>query len=667
MAHEHPADLHGEAPTALQSRLDRIKLVLFGPPRDLRDKNVFHQLSLIPFLAWVGLGADGLSSSAYGPEEAFKSLGAHSYLAVALAAMAAITVLVISAGYRGIIEAFPHGGGGYVVATKLLGRPAGVISGSALLVDYVLTITVSIAAAGDAIFSLMPLPLHVFKVPAEILFIFALIALNIRGVRESALALAPVFVVFVVSHVAMILGGIISHAPELPATAREVSNGFRGGLSAVGLGGVVLIFVHAYSLGGGTYTGIEAVSNGVPIMRDPKVQTAKRTMAYMAVSLAFTAAGLLVCYLLWRIRPVPGQTMNFVLIERLTRSVPLGRTITLITIASEGALLVVAAQAGFIDGPRVLSNMAIDSWVPRRFAALSERLTTQNGVLLMGLTSLVALLYTHGNVSQIVIMYSINVFLTFSLSMFAMLRSSLQDRKRRAHWRRKTAIFTAGFVLCATILLITVMEKFGQGGWLTLAATTVVVVVCFRIRSHYRLVNQKLADLYEEVRDLPWQDLPPIPIKDPAAQTAVVLVGSYGGLGIHTVTKVLDEFPGYFKNLIFVSVGLIDSGHFKGEAELSALETSTQDALKKYCALATDLGMPSSFRYAVGTDAVAEATKLCVRLITEFPAAKFFAGKVIFKRETWYHRLLHNETGLALQKRLYFKGATLVVLPARVT
>ena len=147
----------------------------------------------------MGLGADGLSSSAYGPEEAFKTLGAHKYLAVGLALLTALTVLIISAAYRGIIEAFPHGGGGYVVATKLLGRPAGVVSGSALLVDYVLTITVSIAAAGDVIFSFLPPSLGGLKLPVEVMFILGLTTLNIRGVRESAIALAPIFMVFVVT------------------------------------------------------------------------------------------------------------------------------------------------------------------------------------------------------------------------------------------------------------------------------------------------------------------------------------------------------------------------------------------------------------------------------------------------------------------------------------
>jgi amino acid transporter len=161
----------------------RIRRALFGRPRDLYDRQLSHRLALVPFLAWVGLGADGLSSSAYGPEEAFKALGEHRFLALGLAALMAMTVLVISAAYRRIIEEFPSGGGGYIVATRLLGPPAGVVSGSALLVDYVLTITISIAAAGDALFSFLPPPWHGAKLPVEFGLILLLTALNIRGVR----------------------------------------------------------------------------------------------------------------------------------------------------------------------------------------------------------------------------------------------------------------------------------------------------------------------------------------------------------------------------------------------------------------------------------------------------------------------------------------------------
>ena len=155
-------------PAAPPTLRQRVRRALVGKPRDLQDRRLFHRLSLIPFLAWVGLGADGLSSSAYGPEEAFKQLGEHRYLAVALAALMAATVLIISAAYRRIIEEFPTGGGGYVVATKLLGDRAGVVSGSALLVDYVLTITTSLASGVDAFFSLLPVGAQTFKLTGSV-------------------------------------------------------------------------------------------------------------------------------------------------------------------------------------------------------------------------------------------------------------------------------------------------------------------------------------------------------------------------------------------------------------------------------------------------------------------------------------------------------------------
>src|ERR1700691_4253522 len=130
--------------------------VIIGPPRDVRDPHIFENLSLVAFLAWVGLGSDGLSSSCYGPEEAFLALGTHQYLAVFLALLMALTVFIISASYAQTIDQFPTGGGGYLVATKLLGEYPGLVSGCALIVDYVLTIAISIASGADAIFSFMP-------------------------------------------------------------------------------------------------------------------------------------------------------------------------------------------------------------------------------------------------------------------------------------------------------------------------------------------------------------------------------------------------------------------------------------------------------------------------------------------------------------------------------
>lgn len=364
--------------------LERTKRTLIGSPRDIKESSIFHKLSLIPILAWIGLGADGLSSSSYGPEEAFRALGQHTYLAIFLAIATAFTVLVISYAYSRIIEHFPHGGGGYIVSTHTISKTAGVISGCALLVDYMLTIAVSLVSCGDAIFSFLPLSFQKYKLIFVAFLIAMLVILNLRGVKESVTFLAPIFMIFVITHVILIGYGILTHTGQIKPLFNEVNINLNSGLSAIGFVGVLAIFLRAFSMGAGTYTGIEAVSNGMQIMREPKVQTGKRTMVYMASSLAITAGGLLVCYLLFNIKPMEGRTLNAILAGEVFSGWPFGGVIALVTILSEGALLVVAAQTGFIDGPRVMSNMAIDSWLPRRFASLSERLTMQDGVILMG-------------------------------------------------------------------------------------------------------------------------------------------------------------------------------------------------------------------------------------------------------------------------------------------
>lgn len=645
----------------------RIRRILVGPPRNLADRSLYHRISLVAFLAWVGLGADGLSSSAYGPEEAFRTLGEHTYLALALAALMATTVLVISSAYSRIIELFPNGGGGYVVASKLLGKRIGVVSGSALLVDYVLTITISIAAAGDALFSLMPMEWHAWKLPAEVLLIIALTTLNLRGVRESIITLAPIFLVFLITHFILIAGGIISHASVFSATMGEAKSGFESGLNMLGWSGLFLIFIHAYSLGGGTYTGIEAVSNGLANMREPRVKTAKHTMIYMGVSLAFTATGLLLCYLLWDVASVDGKTMNAVLVESFVRVVPLGQAFVIITLISEGALLVVAAQAGFVDGPRVLANMANDYWVPRRFASLSDRLTTQNGIFLMGAAALGALFYTGGEVRHIVVMYAINVFLTFTLSMLAMLRHTWRGRKIGGLKVRQFSLFTVGFVFCVTILAITIVEKFGQGGWITLAVTGAVIIFCFMIKRHYERINYRLHEFYKKLLDTPSSPQPATGEPDPKNWTAGVLVAGYGGLGLHTVLNIFREFPNHYKGVVFISVGIIDSREFKGEGTIEHLKENVEENLKKYVEFCRGQGVPATYRMAVGTDALAEAEKLCLETAKEFPRISFFVGKVLFEKEKWFQKILHNETAFAIQKRLQWDGKTVVVVPARIS
>ena len=360
--------------------------------------------------------------------------------------------------------------------------------------------------------------------------------------------------------------------------------------------------------------------------------------------------------------------MNAVLVERLTAGLPFGHSFSVLALLSEGLLLIVAAQAGFLDGPRVLANMAVDSWVPHRFASLSERLTTQNGILLMGAASLAALLYTGGLVSHLIVMYSINVFLTFSLSMFAMLKLWVSRRRTDRRWWRRAALFAAGFALCATILAITVVEKFAEGGWVTMVVTAIVITLCFTVRRHYRQARETMEQLYRELGDLPMDEasIARPPTLDPRAPTAAILVSTYGGVGIHTVLNVLRAFPGFFRHVVFVSVGVVDSGEFKGEHAVEALRRRTDEALAQYVRLAHGLGLAATGRQSIGTEVVEEAERLCLQTAREFPRATFFAGKMIFQRERWYQGLLHNETALAIQKRLQWAGRTMMTMPLRV-
>ncbi len=639
---------------------------LFGAPKYLKDPQLFHKMALIPVLAWVGLGADGLSSSAYGPEEAFRALGEHTYLAVFLGLTTGLTVFIISYAYSRIIEHFPHGGGGYIVATHMLGEKAGVVSGAALLVDYVLTITVSIASCVDALFSYVPQSLHYYKVPVACLLAVILIILNIRGVKESIAIMAPIFMIFVLTHLLLLLDGVFIHTDRIVPLAGTIHTQFGHDLGSIGFIGILLLFLRAYSLGGGTYTGIEAVSNGLQIMREPRVQTGKRTMIYMATSLAFTAGVLFLCYALVGIKPVEGKTLNAVLADGLFAHWPMGGWLAFITIFSEGALLLVAAQTGFVDGPRVMANMAVDSWLPHRFAALSVRLTMRNGIMLMGVSSILLMLYTHGSVAALVVMYSINVFVTFSLSQLGMSKFFIERRASDPQWFRHLLVHLVGLALCVTILIITTIEKFAEGGWLTLVITSVVIVLCYQIKGHYVRVRQGMRDLDETLLDVPVASHGEPPAMDRNAPTAIQLVSGYSGFGLHTLFSIMSTFPRTYKNIVFVSVAMIDSGSFKGAEEIEALEASVIVSLEKYVAMAHRLGFAAEYRTALATDVVESAVELCKQAAEEFPRATVFTGQITFKLEKFYHRLLHNETAFAIQRRLQWDGLTTVIMPIRV-
>jgi amino acid transporter len=647
------------------SLFNRARRFLLGAPRDIFDPKVFHHISLIAFFAWVGLGADGISSSCYGPEEAFLALGEHTVLAIFVALATVLTVFIISGSYSQIIGLFPSGGGGYIVASKLLGERTGVVSGSALVIDYVLTITISIASGIDAIFSFLPLEWHAYKFTSIAFVILLLVWLNLRGVKESVTILTPIFLAFLLSHVPVVTWAVGRHLQDFPALAARVSTELSATSSRIGWMGVFLLLMRAYSMGAGTYTGIEAVSNSMQTLREPRVHTGRKAMLYIALSLSFVAGGIILGYVLNDVHPVPGKTLNAVLMTKVAGN--LGETVVALILVTEAVLLFVAAQTGFLGGPQVLSSMAVDSYMPHRFAHLSERLVTKYGVYFMGGMAFLMLFITGGSVRYLIVMYSINVFLTFSLSQLGMCIHWWKDRKREALWGRKLFINGIGLLLTASVLGFTVWIKFPEGGWVTLLITGAFIVLAFLIKRHYRQVQGHLRRLDDLLTMLP-----PVTLsshQEPAlrknAPTAALLVSGYNGMGMHVFFSVIRSFPGMFRNFVFLSAGVVDTSRFKGAEEVVNLRADLESQMKNYVEFARGHGYYAESRVEVGTDVIQLMDHLAAGAAKDFPNIMFFAGQLVFEEESFVTRLLHNQTAFLAQKRLVFHGMPMIVMPVR--
>src|SRR5262252_5662181 len=590
---------------------------LFGRPLDPLDTKTRRHIALAAFFAWVGLGADGISSSCYGPEEAFRALGENTHLGLYLALATAATVFLIALAYNQVIELFPTGGGGYRVATRLIGPYAGLTSGAALIVDYVLTISISIASGTDAFFSLLPLDWQSYKLATEVVLIALLVILNLRGMKEVIAVLLPIFLGFVLTHAFLIVYGVLHHVAVLPTLVPDVGRMTSELSGQFGWTGVAALLLLAYSQGGGTYTGLEAVSNNVNVLAEPRVHTGKVTMLYMAVSLAFTAGGIILLYLLWDTRPADGQTLNAVAFGAIISSFGwdsgVAQAALVVVLALEAGLLFVAANTGFLGGPAVLANMAADSWVPHQFRYLSTRLVTENGVLVMGVASLLILLWTGGSVATLVILYSVSVFLTFAVSLFGLC----------LYWAR--------------------------------------------IRRHYDQTKALLKKVDASYSGMQFGSIANPPKPDPEKPTAVFLVGSSRGGGLHALLWVQRMFPDHFRNFVFVNARTVDSQSFGGREDLAAMKVDANASLSYFVNFCNSKGWAAKSYLSFGTDPIDEFTRLAERVLTEFPNAVFFTSKLIFDRENWMTRLLHNQAAMALQRRFHLRSMQMVILPMKLS
>ncbi len=658
--------------------LTKLRILLLGESLDPTKPEARRNMLLAAFLAWVGLGADGLSSACYGPEIAFLALGQHAHLAVYLAIAIALTVFIIALSYNQVIELFPSGGGGYKVATQLIGPYAGLTSGVALIVDYVLTICVSIASSVDALFSLLPLNTHAYKLITEIALLTLLGFLNLRGMKESIKILIPIFLTFFITHALLIMYGILKHSERLTHLIPDTYHQTIQLSIESGWVFILALFLRAYSLGGGTYTGIEAVSNNVNRLAPPRVTTGKWAMSYMALSLSFIAGGIILLYLLLEVTPTTGLTLNAVTFKAIMNNwiwqdIDIGSLLFLLIMASEAGLLFVAANAGFIGGPTVLANMATDLWVPIQFRHLSFRLVTQNGIMLIFITALVILLWTRGHIQLLVVMYSINVFLTFSLSLWGLSIHWFKAKKTEKLRLLRLSFSLFGLLVTGSILMVTTVEKFQEGGWITLCLTSIAIVACLFIKCQYTRFKMAMKKVDAQFKQSNIQKTAPLPLY-PHQPTAIFFVGEHVGIGMYTLKKVLSLFPNQYKNFIFLSVGEFNSQTYDPEAnqqdpaaDIKAMRSNVVRRLSyfvNYCRLRN---LPAADYHTSDVDVIDGLTRLAKQKSRLYPNCVFFAGTLIFERENWLNHWLHNHTATLVQERLQSEGMYMMLLPIRMT
>jgi amino acid transporter len=473
-------------------------------PTDKLDGQLLPKRLALPIFA-----SDPLSSVAYAPQELLMILliGGLAFLSFApwVAAAVVILLVVVVASYRQLVKAYPSGGGDYEVAHKNLGEKAGLVVASALLVDYVLTVAVSVASGVDNIISALPF-LNPYRVEIAVFFVIVLAAVNLRGVAESSKAFAIPTYLFVASVALMIITGlgqaIFGNAP----VAESADYGVKA--ESLGQAAVILLLLRAFSSGCSALTGVEAISNGVPAFRTPKVRNAQRTLVLMGSIAIVLFAGLVALALIARVHYAEnschligfenceGQPQRS-LIAQIASAVFGNNSVLFYVIqASTAAVLLLAANTAFNGFPLLGSVLAKDSYAPKSLLTRGDRLVFSNGVLILGLFATIILVVYQASLTQLIQLYIIGVFVSFTLGQTGMVKHWWGMLKggcsnRGAVWRG-LAINAFGALLTAVVLIVVTITKFTHGAWLVFAIMPVLYVLMLGVNRYYRDVNKEI-------------------------------------------------------------------------------------------------------------------------------------------------------------------------------
>jgi amino acid transporter len=638
------------AQTTLAAVFEWTKRLLVGRP--LRSDRLGEQL-LPKRIALPIFASDPLSSVAYATQEILLvlTLGGLAYLFLApwigLAVVALLAVVVIS--YRQVVRAYPSGGGSYEVASTNLGQSAGLVVAAALLVDYVMTVAVSVAAGVDNIISAIP-PLNPYRVLINVVFIAILTAINLRGVRESGRAFALPTYLFVVGVLAMVVVGLLQTAVGDRPVAESASWSVTPQAGHIGLTGLALVLLglRAFSSGCTALTGVEAISNGVPAFRVPKAENAARTMAAMGLLSITMFAGITALALIAHVHYVdntcdlsgfPGNCdtdAQRTVIAQLAAAV-FGGTHSVMFFfiqAATALILILAANTAFNGFPLLGSILAEHRFLPRQLHTRGDRLAFSNGIILLALIAAGLIVAYNGSVTRLIQLYILGVFTSFTLSQAGMVKhwngllATERDPRQRRRMRRSRAINAVGACLTGLVLVVVLATKFTHGAYLVVLAVPLLFLMMRGIRRHYDRIFAQLAP------DPGGMTLPP-------RIHAVVLVSRLHKPTVRALAYAQATRPDTITALT-VSIAPEDVHRLQREWEeydipvpLTIVDSPYRDITGSVLSYVSDYGRE-------------HPSDLIVVYIPEYVVSR------------WWENLLHNQSALRLKARLLFQKQVLV-------
>lgn len=472
--------------------LSKIKRYLVGKP--LKNEAIAGEKYSVSMGLPI-LSSDAISSVAYATDEimlvlvpAIGALAFDTMLGIAACIVGLLFLLVFS--YRQTIEHYPNGGGAYIVAKDNLGDIPGIVAGSALAIDYILTVAVSISAGTAAISSAFP-QVDQYKVVIGLILLVLITVGNLRGISESSKLFSIPPYAFIIGLVSMVGIGLYKYLTGDVQVAAQVQN-VQGSYNGL----YVLLLFKAFSSGCAALTGVEAVSNAVPNFRTPAVKRAKTTLVLLAITVFILFSGISLLTYVYQVTPQDGKTLLSLIATGVFGKGFMFYYIQLTTTI----ILVMAANTAYSGFPLLLNVISHDGYMPRQFSFRGDRLSYSNGIFALATIAGILIVIFQGDTHKLIPLYSVGVFISFTLSQFGMFRKWIRSKEKG--YRHKCLINGLGALVTAVIVVIVAITKFIHGAWIVVVVIPLLVLLMLRIKSHYVNIANQLRLSDEEIKTI---------------------------------------------------------------------------------------------------------------------------------------------------------------------